>query len=149
MKWNSLLKAGGRANHEIISSFSWIGGLWPLPAAGAPPRRENKEEMIEWVSEPPKKESEINKPAVNSIGMEKNEVLWNGNWMGRLVWLIERGPKAFHAAASQPITPINSPNQLVCWWRLIELECFVFLSLMCCSLPSLLYQLRQLGPAID
>ena len=73
MKWNSLLKAGGRANHEIISSFSWIGGLWPLPAAGAPPRRENKEEMIEWVSEPPKKGSAV--CLCGSQSMNDNELI--------------------------------------------------------------------------
>ena len=51
MKWNSLLKAGGRANHEIISSFSWIGGLWPACRQWLRQEEKTKKKWLnEWVS---------------------------------------------------------------------------------------------------
>ena len=111
--------------------LSFFGGLWPLPAAGAPPKRENKpiNQMNEWI----KQEGNHNQ---RSGGKPINNKLFF--FMKRKVKLLmalpasaSGSPSSSCCAASQPITPINSPNQLVCWWRLIEL--FSSLLFMGCS----------------
>ena len=51
-EWNSwTMKAGGRANHEILFFFSWIGGLWPACRQWLRQEEKTKKKrMNEWVS---------------------------------------------------------------------------------------------------
>ena len=58
-KRNAAVPAEGERTMKSFLLFLdwWVKGG---SCRTAPPRRENKEEMIDWVSEPPNKESEMN-----------------------------------------------------------------------------------------